>query len=147
MLALTSALLDAPPASLARHVDGFLRLRGRGAPKPLPRMPTWLWLCRRASADAKAPPLRGSERLRALVERAALEVCSRWLARLGEMGGRGRTLLLAGERRGGLAQAVLQQRGGWQAIRRRLARVSGRATSAALLLLRHRHSRSRRPAG
>ena len=72
-------VLSAEADELRRHTDIFLRLRG--STHPLPRMPSWRWLCTRTSHDAKQTLIAGSEKLRALVEQAVVATTTAWLER------------------------------------------------------------------
>ena len=82
LLRQASRVLELDLADHHRMAEEFLRLRGSG--KPAQKMPTWVWLCRRATADPKAVVVAGSERLRVIVEAAVLQVTSRWLGRFPE---------------------------------------------------------------
>jgi hypothetical protein len=76
-------VLSAEADELRRHTDIFLRLRG--STHPLLRMPSWRWLCARTAHDVKQTLIAGSERLRALVEQAAVATAAAWLERFPPM--------------------------------------------------------------
>lgn len=76
-------VLSAEVDELRRHTDIFLRLRG--STHPLLRMPSWRWLCARTAHDVKQTLIAGSERLRALVEQAAVATTAAWLERFPPM--------------------------------------------------------------
>ena len=76
-------VLSAEVDELRRHTDIFLRLRG--STHPLLRMPSWRWLCARTAHDVKQTLIAGSERLRALVEQAAVATTATWLERFPPM--------------------------------------------------------------
>ena len=76
-------VLSAEVDELRRHTDIFLRLRG--STHPLLRMPSWRWLCARTAHDVKQTLIAGSERLRALVEQAAVASTAAWLERFPPM--------------------------------------------------------------
>ena len=76
-------VLSAEADELRRHTDIFLRLRG--STHPLLRMPSWRWLCARTAHDVKQTLIAGSERLRALVEQAAVATTAAWLERFPPM--------------------------------------------------------------
>ena len=67
-------VVSATEHELRTMTDNFLRLRG--STKPLPRMPSWRWLCSRTNHDAKSPLISGSARLHRLVESAVLEAAT-----------------------------------------------------------------------
>jgi hypothetical protein len=48
-------------------------------------MPSWRWLCARTAHDVKQTLIAGSERLRALVEQAAVATAAAWLERFPPM--------------------------------------------------------------
>lgn len=91
-------VLAAEADELRRHVDVFLRLRGSA--RPLPRMPSWRWLCARTAHDAKQTLISGSEKLRALLEQAVVTTTTAWLEHFPPpaLGGRLRTKVLSESR-------------------------------------------------
>ena len=97
MLASIRRLLAKSRQELRECIDAFLRLRSGGA-MPQVRMPSWRWVCAKASHDPRRPLVSGSERLRSLVEYAFMSSARRALEMLPSLGKRVRATLFATER-------------------------------------------------